>query len=98
MVDELFPTYNGILFFVTFRRHMISLYINTCLYSLDGFFFKGKGEWPAAIIHQANAFQAVVEGKILPPNRKMKKDLNNLSINVQKVEVILLAFQVWAPA
>lgn len=96
--NKLLPTYNGVLFFNTSSRHTISLYTNACLYGLGGFFFKGKGNWPAAAIHQANAFQAVVDKKILPPNRKMRKDPNNPSINVHKMKAILLAFQVWAPA
>lgn len=95
--NELLPTYNRVLFFDTSSRHTIRLYNNTCLYDLGGFFFEGKRDWPAAAIHQVNAFRAVVDGKILPPNRRMKKNPNDLSINVYEVEAILLAFQVWAP-
>lgn len=73
---------------------MISLSTNKCLHSLGIFFFKGKKEWLATAIYQANTFQVVVDGKILSTNKQMKKDPNNPNINVQQVEAILLAFEV----
>ncbi len=36
-----------------------------------------------------------MQGKSLPANRKMKQNHDDLSINVNKVETILLAFQIW---
>lgn len=86
------------LFFDTSNRHTISLYTDACLYGLGGFFFESRGNWPAAKIHQADAFRAIVYGKSLPPNRKMAKDPDDPSINVHEVEAIILAFQLWAPA
>lgn len=37
-----------------------------------------------------------MDGKSLPPNRKIAKDQNDPSINVHEVEIILLVFQLWA--
>lgn len=92
------PTYNGVLFFDISNRHTISLYTDACLYGLGGFFFEGKSDWPVAKIHQANAFRAIMDGKSLPSNKKMAKNPDNPSINVHKVEAILLAFQFYTPA
>ena len=36
--------------------------------------------------------------KLLPLDKKIAKDSNNLSINVHKFEAMLLAFQLWPPA
>lgn len=96
--NNLLPTYNEVLFFDTSNRQTISLYTNACFYGLGGFFFKGKGGWPTAKIHQANAFQAIVYGKSLPPNRKMAKNPDDPSINAHEIEAIILAFQLWPPA
>ena len=90
--NKFLSTYNGVLFYDTFSRHTISLYIDACFYGLGDFIFKGKRDWPKAAIHQPNIFCAVVDRKIIPPNRKMAKDPSNPSINVYKVEVILLVF------
>ena len=95
--NKLLPTYNGVLFFDTRCRETQSLYTDACLYGLGGFYFKGLQSWEQADIIQKNAFRAVVQGKVLPENRKMRKNPDDPSINVHEVEAILLAFQVWAP-
>lgn len=79
-------------FFDTNSRQIQSLYTDACLYGLGGFYFKGSEPWTKAKIFQENAFQAIVQGKSLPVNRKMKKNPNDLSINVHEVKTILFAF------
>ncbi len=86
------PTYNGVLFFNTYNRYTISLYIDTCFYSLGSFFFKDKRDWPIAVINQVNAFQAIINGKTLQPNKRMTKNSVNPNINIYKVEDFLLTF------
>ena len=95
--NDLLPVYNRVLFFDTRSRYTISLYTNACLYGLGDFFFEGRRDWPIAAIDQVNAFQAIVNGKTFPLNRKMAKNPDDPSINVHEVEAILLAFQVWSP-
>ncbi len=72
--NDLLPAYNEVLFFDTCSRHTISLYTDACLYGLGEFFFEGRGDWPTAAIDQINAFLAIVNGKILSPNRRMAKN------------------------
>lgn len=83
--------------FDTSNREIKSLYTNACLYGLGGFYFRGSKSWEQADVNQVNAFRAVVQGKVLPANRRMKKNPDDPSINVNEVEAILLAFQIWAP-
>lgn len=92
--------YNEVLFFDTSDRHRLTvcLYTDACLYGLGGFCFNGKSDWPAVTISQSSAFQAVVNGKTLSPNRKMAKNPDDPSINVHEVEAIFLAFQLWSLA
>ncbi len=90
--NDLLPAYNGVLFVDTCSRHTINLYTDTYLYGLGGFFFEGRGDWPTNAIDQVNAFQAIVSGKTLPLNWRMAKNPDDPSINVHKVEAILLAF------
>lgn len=79
-------------------RPTITLYTDVYLYSLGGFCYDGRGDWPTATISQSRAFQVEVEDKMLPQNRKMTKNSDDPSINIHKVEVRLLAFQLWASA
>lgn len=94
--NKLLPTYNEVLFFHTSSRQAYSLYTDACLYGLGGCYFKGSEHWEQADIHQQNAFCAIVQGKVIRANRKMKKNPDDPSINVHEVEAILLAFQTWA--
>lgn len=95
--NKLLPTYNGVLFFDTRNRETQTLYNDACLYGLGGFYFKGRQTWEQVKVTQSDAFCAVVQGKTLPANRKMKKNPDDPSINVHEIEAILLAFQLWAP-
>lgn len=96
--NELLPQYNGVLFFDTINRKIVSLYTDACLYGLGGCFFEGSIFWEQADIKQTQAFRALVKGKTLPANRKLAKNPDDPSINVHEVEAILLAFQLWAPS
>lgn len=73
-------------------------YTDACLYGLGGFYFSGEGSWDSHPIDQSKAFQAIIQGKQLPVNRKLPKNPNDPSINVHEVETILLLFQTWAPS
>ncbi len=95
--NKLLPTYNVALFFDTRNRETQTLYIDTCLYGLGGFHFGGRQAWEQVKATQSEALCALVQGKAFPTNRKMKKNFDDPSINVHKVEAILLAFQIWAP-
>lgn len=96
--NELLPNYNGVLFIDMSNRQTTSLYTDACLYGLGGFYFEGREDWKHVSISQARAFRAIVNGKPLSPNRKMRKDPDDPSINVHEVEAILLAFQLWSPS
>lgn len=61
------------------------------------FYFTGSKSWEQADVNQVNAFRGVVQGKMLPANRRMKKNPDNSSISVHEVEAILLIFQICAP-
>ncbi len=95
--NKLLPAYNGVLFFNTTKRKIQTLYTDACLYGLGGFYFDGTQPWEQAYISQLQTCCAIVQGKTLPANRKMKKNPDDPSINVHEVEAILLAFQAWAP-
>lgn len=95
--NKLLPAYNGVLFFNTRERKTQTLYTDACVYGLGGFHFKGSQPWEQAYINQMQACCAIVWGKALPANRKMRKNPDDPSINVHKVKAILLAFQAWAP-
>ncbi len=95
--NKLLLAYNGVLFFDTTKRKIQTLYTNACLYGLGGFYFEGSQPWEQAYISQLQACCAIIQGKALPVNRKMKKNPDDPSINVHEVEAILLAFQAWAP-
>ncbi len=95
--NKLLPAYNGVLFFDTTKKKIQTLYTDVYLYGLGWFYFKGSQPWEQAYISQLQACYAIVQGKALPANRKMKKNLDDPSINIHKVEAILLAFQAWAP-
>ncbi len=73
-----------------------TLYTDACLYGLGGFYFEDRQAWENVKVNQPDAFCAIVKGKSLSANKKMKKNPDNPSINVHKVEVILLAFQICA--
>ncbi len=92
--NKLLPTYNGVLFFDNRNRVTQTLYTDACLYSLDGFYFEGRQAWEQVKVNQSNAFWAIVQEKSLPANRKIKKNPDDPSINVHKVEAIPLAFQI----
>ncbi len=94
--NKLLPTYNGVLFFNTRNKVTQTLYTDPCLYPLGGFCFEGRQAWEQMKVNQSDAFCAIVQGKSLPANRKMKKNPDDPSINVNKMEAILLAFQIWA--
>ncbi len=93
--NKLLPTYNGVLFFDTRNRVTQNLYTDACLYGLVGFYFEGRQAWENVKVNQSDAFCAIVQGKSLPANRKMKKNPDDPSINIHEVEAILLAFQIW---
>ena len=95
--NNLLPTYNGVLFFDTSSRDLKSLYTDACLYGLGGLYFEGCRSWEPAKVIQGKAFHAVVQGKPVPANRKMRKNPDDPNIKVHKVEAILLAFQIWTP-
>ncbi len=94
--NKLLPTYNGVLFFDTRNRVTQTLYTYACLYGLSGFYFEGRQAWEQVKVNQSDAFCAIVQGKSLSANRKMKKNPDDPSINVHEVEATLLAFQIWA--
>ena len=94
--NKLLPTYNGVLFFDNRNRVTQTLYTDACLYGLGGFYFEGRQAWEQVKVNQSDAFCAIVQGKSLPANRKIKKNPDDPSINVHEVEAILLAFQIWA--
>ncbi len=94
--NKLLPMYNGVLFFDNRNRVSQNLYTDACFYGLGGFYFEGRQVWEQVKVNQSDAFCAIVQEKALPANRKMKKNLDDPSINVHKVEAILLAFQIWA--
>ncbi len=73
-----------------------TLYTDACLYGLGGFHFEAQQAWEQVKVNQSDAFCAIVQGKSLPANRKIKKNPDDPSINVQEVEAILLAFHIWA--
>ena len=95
--NKLLPTYNGVLFFDSRNRETQTLYTDACLYGLGGFHFRGRQAWEQVKVTQSDAFCALVQGKALPANRKMKKNFDDPSINVYELEAILLAFKIWAP-
>lgn len=97
VVEQAPPNIQWVLFFDTRNRETQTLYTDACLYGLGGFYFKGRQTWEQVKVTQSDAFCAVVQGKTLPANRKMKKNPDDPSINVHGVEAILLAFQLWAP-
>ncbi len=72
-----------------------TLYTDACFYGLGEFYFEGRQVWEQVKVNQSDAFCAIVQRKSLPANRKMKKNSDDLSINVHEVEAILLAFQIW---
>ncbi len=94
--NKLLPIYNGVLFFDNRNRVTQTLYTDACLYGLSGFYFEGRQAWEQVKVNQSDAFCAIVERKSLPASRKIKKNPDNPSINIHKVEAILLAFQIWA--
>ncbi len=57
---------------------------------------QGLQAWKQVKVNQSDAFCAIVQGKSLPANRKMKENPDDASINVHEVEAILLVFQIWA--
>ncbi len=73
-----------------------TLYTDVCPYGLCGFYFEGRQAWEQVKVNQSDAFCAIVQGKSLQANRKMKKNRDDSNINVHEVETILLAFQIWA--
>ncbi len=73
-----------------------TFYTDACLYGLGGFYFECRQAWEQVKVNPSDAFCAIMKGKSLPANRKMKKNLDDPSINVHKVEAIFLAFQIWA--
>lgn len=91
------PKYNEMIFFETSSRKVHSFYTDTCFENLGRVCFEDAMNWENIEIDQANAFCALVNGKVFPANRKIVKDPSNLSINVHEVEAILLVFQTWAP-
>lgn len=95
--NKILPIYNRVIFLETSSRKVHSLYIDTCLYGLSRVYFKGAIRWENVEVDQTNAFHTVVNGKVLPINRKMAKNPRDLSINMHKVEAILWAFQTLAP-
>ncbi len=58
--NDLFLTYNGVLFFDVSNWPTTSVYTDACLYGLGGFFFYGKGDWKTASVIQTRVFRAVV--------------------------------------
>ena len=94
---KLLSIYNGVLFFDTRNSKTQTLYTNAYLYSFGGFYFKCFEAWEQTNVAPSNAFCAITWGKFFSANRKIKKDLDDPSINVPEVEIIVLAFQIWAP-
>ena len=94
--NKLLLTYNRVLFFDTRNRVIQTFYTDECVYGLGGFHFEGRQAWEQVKVNQSGAFCAILQGKSLPPNRKMKKNPNDPSINVHEVEALLLVFQIWA--
>ena len=94
--NKLLPKYNGVLFFDTRNRETQTLYTDASLYGLGGFYFGSRQACEQVKVTQSHAFYALMQGKTLPANRKIKKNSNDPSINVHEVEAILLAFQIWA--
>ncbi len=82
------------MFFDTRNRVTQTLYTDACLYDLGGFYFEGQQAWEQVKVNQSDAFYAIVQGKSLEANRKMKKKPDDTSINIHEVEAILLAFQI----
>ncbi len=73
-----------------------TLHTDECLYGLGRFYFEGRQAWEQVKVNKSDAFCAIVKRKLLQAHRKMKKNPDDPSINVHEVEVILLAFQIWA--
>lgn len=96
-MNRLLPTYNRVLFFDTFSQTTLQAYTDAYLYGLGGFYFSEKGTWDNYSINQSQVFRKIIQGKQLPSNRKLPKNPNDPSINVHRVEAILLLFQTWAP-
>ncbi len=94
--NKLLLTYNGVLFFDTRNRVTQTLYTDACLYGLSGFYFEARQAWEQVKVNQSDAFCAIVKRKLLPANKKRKKNPDNPSINAHEVEAILLTFQIWA--
>ena len=88
--NKLLPKYNGVLFFNTMNKESQTVYTHACLYGLSGFYFGGRQAWEQVKVTQSDAFCALVQGKALPANRKMKKNSKDPSINVHDIEAILL--------
>ncbi len=94
--NKLLLMYNGVLFFDTRNRVTPTLYTDECLYGLGGFYFEGRQAWEQVKINRSDAFCAIMKGKSLAANSKMKKNPDDSSINVHEVEAILIAFQICA--
>ena len=94
--NKILSTYNRVFFFDTRSRVTQTLYTDTCLYGLGGFHFESQQAWKQVKVNKSDAFCSIVKGKSLPANRKMKKNPDDPSINIHKVEVIFLAFQIKA--
>ncbi len=90
--NRLLPSYNGVLFFDAVERPTFQAYTDACMYGLGGFYYEGEAPWNSSRIDQAKGFRVLVEGKQLPTNHRLPKDLNDPSINVHEVEAILLLF------
>ncbi len=73
-----------------------TLYTDPCLYGLGGFYFDGRQALEQVKVNQSDGFCAIVQGKLLLDNGKMRKNLDDPSINIHEVEAILLAVRIWA--
>lgn len=87
--------YNGVLFFNTKNRVTQTFYTDAYLYSLGGFYFEGYQTWEEIKVNQWDVFCGIVQEKLLLANKKIKKNSDDPSINIHKVEAILLVFQIW---
>ena len=71
-----------------------TLYTDPCLYGLGGFYFDGRQALEQVKVNQSDGFCAIVRGKLLLDNGKMRKNLDDPSININEVEAILLAVRI----
>ncbi len=94
--NKLLLTYNRVFSFDIRNRATQTLYTDACLYGLGGFYFEGRQACEEVKVNQSDVFCVIVQEKSLQPNRKIKKNPDDPSINVHEVEDILLAFQIWA--